>query len=151
MYFEYKQDERFLRPVIRLDEMGGIRVMIDSGALFSVWTFDEERLVKLGGINQHHVVPFGGYGGHTKGNLYTLDVWLTKSILLKNLPVVAEQGLDLNCHLVMSIRALDEFRYIGCRKTRTFGIETLSNQVAYPFAYKIKPSGSISVYMQDAE
>ena len=151
MYFEYTQDIHFKRPVIRLEEMEGMRVMIDSGAIFSIWTIEEERLKALGGVDQHHIVPFGGYGGATQGKLYTLDVWLAKSLLLKNLPVIVEGGLNISCPLILSITVLDEFEYSGWKKKQKFSLDTHSDQVVYPFAYKIKPSGSMSVFMQDTE
>ena len=151
MFFDFTMDVHFKRPVIRLEQMGGMRVLIDSGAIFSVWTIEEERLKAFGGIDQHHIVPFGGYGGATQGKLYTLDVWLSKSLLLKNLPVLVEGGLNISCPLILTITALDEFEYNGWKKKQSFSIDTHSNQVVYPFAYDILPSGSISVYMQDVE
>ena len=149
MYIEYAQDISFKRPVIKLEQMKGIRMLIDSGAVYSVWTFSEDLLKEIGGVDQHHIVPFGGYGGATQGKLYTLDLWLDKSLLLKNLPVIVEENLKLNCELILSITALDEFEYRGWKKEQRFSLDTHSNQVVYPFAYKIKPSGSISVFVQD--
>lgn len=46
--------------------------MLDTGALYPVWTKSEELLVKL--LNAKLVkakVPVSGFGGTTEGNAYT--------------------------------------------------------------------------------
>ena len=150
MYFEYKLDVHFQRPVISIPNLNDMRVMIDCGALFSVWTLSERQLVEIGGIDQNHIVPFGGFGGKTQGNLYTLDLWLSeKSLLLKNLPIVVDNSISLNCPLILSTTSFESFEYKVNTRTKTFGIKTFDNQVVKLLAYRIKDNGSITVYVHN--
>lgn len=63
----------FQRPIIYLSNWHGLNALLDTGALFPVWTASETILLSLGGVLQQKDVVFGGFGGKTQGNLYQLD------------------------------------------------------------------------------
>lgn len=68
--FTLKLKEGNQRPSFIIDK--GIMAMLDTGALYPVWTKSEELLVKL--LNAKLVkakVPVSGFGGTTEGNAYT--------------------------------------------------------------------------------
>ena len=148
MQIDYKLDLHYQRPVIRLVSLNGMRALIDTGARFSVWTLSARQLENLGGKNQYHVVPFGGFGGATQGALYTLDVWMDK-LLIKNMPIVVDSSVSLNCPLIISATSFDGFKYSVDTVNKIFSIDTLSHQIVKPLAYKKLPNGSISVYAHD--
>ena len=70
LQFSLKLYSKFQRHSFIIDK--GIMAMLDTGALYPVWTKSEELLVKL--LNAKLVkdrVPVSGFGGTTEGNAYT--------------------------------------------------------------------------------
>jgi len=68
------------RPIARLNWFPGCLALIDTGALFPVWTKSESLLVKLGGKLQKSNVSFSGFGGKTYGHLYRLNHYRLKPV-----------------------------------------------------------------------
>ena len=55
MQLTLKLDENARRPVVKLDWFYGCRALLDTGALFPVWTGSEKILDKLGAKYQKMV------------------------------------------------------------------------------------------------
>lgn len=58
----YNLEENVNRPILKLDEIfSGCTALVDTGAVFPVWTKDEKLLEQLGGKlvqNLHYRQPF---------------------------------------------------------------------------------------------
>ena len=64
MQITLKLDENSRRPVVKLDWFYGCRALLDTGALFPVWTGNAVLLEKLGAkLVQEEEVGYGGFGG----------------------------------------------------------------------------------------
>lgn len=76
MQIDISLDQSARRPIARLDWFSGCRALIDTGALFPVWTKSEALLRKLGGRLETGNVSFSGFGGKTSGQLYRINFHL---------------------------------------------------------------------------
>jgi len=47
--------------------------MLDTGAVFPIWTDEEDILSLIGGKLVKKDISFGGFGGEAKGSLYRLQ------------------------------------------------------------------------------
>lgn len=77
------------RPVVMLKNWNDFRALLDTGAYFPIWTADENILKDLGGSCIRKEVPFGGFGGETKGNLYVLPNMLVGDLIFSNIHIIA--------------------------------------------------------------
>ena len=75
--------------------------MLDTGAMFPVWTAKEERLADLGAVLVRSGIPFGGFGGMTAGNLYKMPSFQVGELIFPELPVVASRQ-HLPCQMLLS-------------------------------------------------
>lgn len=58
------------RPILRLDDLfPGCTALIDTGALFPVWTKSRELLEALGAKIVKRNISFSGFGGDTCGDI----------------------------------------------------------------------------------
>ena len=89
MQLTLKLDANARRPVVKLDWFFGCRALLDTGALFPVWTASGEVLQKLGAKLVKEKVSFGGFGGDTEGALYRIDFQLGE-LIFKDMPIVAQ-------------------------------------------------------------
>lgn len=65
------------RPILRLDYLfPGCTALIDTGALFPVWTKSRELLEALGAKVCKRNVLFSGFGGNVYGDIYTFTLQL---------------------------------------------------------------------------
>ena len=62
MQLTLKLDANSRRPVVKLSWFNGCRALLDTGALFPVWTANGELLKQLGAKQIKENVCFGGYG-----------------------------------------------------------------------------------------
>ena len=79
----------FQRPIIYLSNWHGLNALLDTGALFPVWTASETVLLSLGGVLQQKDVVFGGFGGKTQGNLYQLDQVTIGKLIFQKMAIIS--------------------------------------------------------------
>lgn len=92
-----------LRPIVQLKNWNNFRALLDTGAFFPVWTVDESLLKILGGKCIRKEVPFGGFGGETKGNLYELESIVIGDLVFPNTHIIACKDLkNVPFQLVLS-------------------------------------------------
>lgn len=94
MQLDISLDKSARRPVARLEWFSGCRALIDTGALFPVWTKSESLLIKLGGKLERNNISFSGFGGKTDGQLYRVNFNLN-GLQYIDMPVVVKPMDDL--------------------------------------------------------
>lgn len=91
------------RPIVVLKNWHGILALLDTGAVFPVWTKNESILTELGGTYQKGDIWFSGFGGATKGNLFILPSLTVGDLIFSNIPVIASKDLEnLPFQLILS-------------------------------------------------
>ena len=93
-----------------MEWFSGCRALIDTGALFPVWTKSESLLVKLGGKLERNNISFSGFGGKTDGQLYRVNFNLN-GLQYIDMPVVVKPMNDLNCHIILSAIMFENMIY----------------------------------------
>lgn len=78
-----------MRPVVILKDFYGINAMLDTGALFPIWTADEETLEVLGGIVLKDRVKFGGFGGIAEGKLFRLPTFQVGDLIYPEFNIIS--------------------------------------------------------------
>ena len=116
------------RPVARLDWFNDCRALLDTGALFPVWTKSEASLIKLGAILEKRNVYFNGFGGETRGQLYRINFSL-KGLLYIDMPIVVKPMDDLNCHMILSATMFEKIIYTIDKINKRLTIDTMDNQI----------------------
>ncbi len=116
------------RPVARLDWFNDCRALLDTGALFPVWTKSEASLIKLGGKLEKKNVCFNGFGGETEGQLYRINFSL-KGLQYIDMPIVVKPMDDLNCHMILSATMFEKMVYTIDTISRCLTIDTMDNQI----------------------
>lgn len=86
----FSLDKNNERPVILLNEIfEGCSALIDTGALFPVWTKAEEVLKAVyNPILVEKDKTFTGFGTEAKGNLYKIDLVL-RDIMFPQMPIIS--------------------------------------------------------------
>ena len=92
--FTLSLDETSSRPIVLLNNWNKIRALLDTGSFLPVWTADENLLTHLGGVCIKKDVPFGGFGGTTKGNLYKLSNIVIGDLIFPNIHIIACKDLN---------------------------------------------------------
>lgn len=128
MQLTIQLDKFARRPIARLDWFKDCRALIDTGALFPVWTKGEALLVKLGARLEKENVSFSGFGGETNGSLYRVDFSLN-GIQYIDMPIVAKTMNDLNCHMILSATMFEKMVYTIDTIHKYFSIDTVDNQI----------------------
>ncbi len=65
------------RPIVELKNWNNIYALLDTGAIYPIWTADERILIRFGATLKEKGVSFGGFGGKTSGNKKsTIDLFL---------------------------------------------------------------------------
>lgn len=121
-------DQYARRPIARLDWFHDCRALIDTGALFPVWTKNEALLLRLGARLIRKNVAFSGFGGKTCGSLYRVNFSLY-GLQYPNMPIVAKPTNDLNCHLILSATMFDQMIYTIDTINKCFTIDTIDPQI----------------------
>lgn len=130
-------DDSFIRPVISIDKVfDGCKAMIDTGALFPVWTASEESLKAVGAKPDSNLPShtISGIGGNAKGNIYKLSLDLN-GIHYIDLPIIAIKLNMCRFHMLLPstmFKGMDVNIDYG---NSTIEIDTRSNQVAYNLHY----------------
>lgn len=92
--FTLRLDKNYQRPIVELSDWYNLTALLDTGALFPVWTAPERLLVKIGGKLFQKGVSFSGFGGSTKGNLYRVPMVSIGSLEFSDMPIVACDDLE---------------------------------------------------------
>lgn len=102
----------FQRPIIYLSNWHGLNAMLDTGALFPIWTAPEKVLQNLGGILLKNNVQFGGFGGRAYGNLYKLNQLTVGKLVFPDMAVIACNDLaNVPYHILLSATMFQHLRY----------------------------------------
>lgn len=128
MQLTIQLDKYARRPIARLNWFNDCRALIDTGALFPVWTKGEPLLVKLGARLEKENVSFSGFGGETNGNLYRIDFTLN-GLQYIDMPIVAKSMNDLNCHMILSATMFEKMVYTIDTVNKYLNIDTIDNQI----------------------
>lgn len=137
-------DAEARRPVVKLDWFNGCRALLDTGALFPVWTANGNFLNQLGAELVKEKVSFGGFGGEAEGSLYRIDFYLG-TLIFKDMPIVATNMKDLNCHLILPATMFDKMIYEIDTINHSLNIDTKDNQVVRILKVSDE-NGKLSVY-----
>lgn len=101
--FTLNMNNRYQRPIIELKSWHNLEALLDTGAFFPVWTMDEDILKILGGKCIRKEVPFSGFGGETRGNLYELQSIVIGDLVFPNIHIIACKDLkNVPFQLVLS-------------------------------------------------
>jgi len=145
MQLTLKLDASARRPVVKLDWFNGCRALLDTGALFPVWTANGNSLQQLGAKLIKEKVNFGGFGGDAEGSLYRIDFQLG-GLIFKDMPIVATNMKDLNCHLILPATMFDKMVYEIDTINHALNVDTKDNQLIRILKVS-DDSGKISVYL----
>lgn len=116
------------RPVARLDWFNDCRALLDTGALFPVWTKNEASLIRLGAKLEKKNISFNGFGGETKGHLYRINFSLN-NLQYIDMPIVVKPMNDLNCHMILSATMFEKMIYTVDTINKCLNIDTRDNQI----------------------
>lgn len=145
MRLDISLDKSARRPIARLEWFSGCRALIDTGALFPVWTKSESLLIKLGGRLVRNNVSFSGFGGKTDGQLYRVNFNLNELQYI-NMPIVVKPMNDLNCHIILSSTMFEGTIYTIDTINKCISIDTKDNQIVR--ILKVSDEyGRLSVYL----
>ena len=144
-------DRNFRRPVVSISSLNNIRALIDTGARVSVWTFSEKELEEIGGVKQNRKISFGGFGGQTVGELYTLDLWMAKDrLFFKDVPLIVNNVVQIRCPLILSALCFDKIVYEIDPINDFMKLSAPENQpVIRRFSYTVSGSGAIEMFAQE--
>ncbi|MCM1193922.1 MAG: hypothetical protein NC123_15500 [Butyrivibrio sp.] len=102
----------FQRPIIYLSSWHGLNALLDTGALFPVWTAPETILPSLGGILVRKNVVFGGFGGKTYGNLYQLRKVTIGKLIFPEMSVISCNAFEnVPYHILLSATMFQHLIY----------------------------------------
>lgn len=112
-----------VRPVVMLKTWNNFRALLDTGAYFPIWTADESLLADLGGDCIKKGVPFGGFGGETKGNLYVLPNMFVGDLIFSNIHILACNDLrNTPFQLILSATMFQNLIYEVDDKNHRFNV-----------------------------
>ena len=122
--FSLALDEIYQKPLIDLNDWYDLDALLDTGALFPVWTAKESLLPKLGGRFIKADVPFSGFGGETTGNLYRLKEFRIGDLVFPDLPIVTSTEMEKEpYHMIISATMLQNLVYTIDDKNHRLTVE----------------------------
>lgn len=122
-------NDSFQRPIIYLKHWHGLNALLDTGALFPVWTASEKVLVALGGELVQQNIEFSGFGGRTSGNLYKLKNVCIGKLVFPELAIVSCNDLkDVPNHIVLSATMFQNLVYEIDDKNHKFNVTIPHNE-----------------------
>ena len=126
-------DASFDRPVVELDDFfAGCSGLIDTGALFPVWTkkrdffeaiFPEAVLVE-------HNREFSGFGSKAYGDLYKID-FVMKDFVYPQMPIVVCPNDKIPGYFLLSATMFSRMDYSIKNSTKEFILEPIDNQKCF--------------------
>ena len=150
MRISYRFAKNLSRPIIGLDHVfSGCRALIDTGALFPVWTASEESFIALGALRDKALPTgyVGGLSGESEGSIYRYTLNMN-GIYYINMPFIAIQMKRNKFHMI-----LPATMFFGMDVDVDFAehqlvIETNSNQVSYNMHHRKDDDGTLTIYAQ---
>lgn len=101
-------DKSSSRPIVLFN---GLKALLDTGAYVPVWVTKEEDLkVKRGARFIKAGVPFSGFGGTTKGNLYRMTLQIG-DMVYPDMPILANAEVDSGFDMILSASMFDGLIY----------------------------------------
>lgn len=137
MIVHLDMDTSFSRPVVSVNSLFfGCKALIDTGALFPVWTAPEENLKDLGVLLDNKVSygKINGIGGEASGNIYRITFDLN-GIHYIELPIIAIRQ-ECRFHMLMPSTIFHGMDFDINYQTKTININTYSNQTVYHLHHK---------------
>ena len=108
--FTLKLSKDAQRPIVILSTPFRLDAMLDTGATFPIWTAAEDMIADVGGKLKAHDIPFGGFGGMTKGNLYEIPNFCVGDLIFPSLPVIVSPR-NLPCQMLLSATMFSRLIY----------------------------------------
>ena len=122
-------NDSFQRPIIYLNNWHGVNALLDTGALFPVWTASEKVLESLDGKMIQKGVAFSGFGGRTSGNLYKLKNMCVGKLIFPEMAIVSCSDLkDVPYHIVLSATMFKNLIYEIDDKNHKFNVAIPDNE-----------------------
>ena len=122
--FTLELSENFQKPLVKLVDCYGFDGLLDTGAFFPVWTTDEDLLSDLGAHFIKADVPFSGFGGETRGNLYRMREFRIGDLVFPDLPVVTSTEMEKEpYHMILSATMLQNLIYTIDDKNHKLTVE----------------------------
>lgn len=117
------------RPILRLDDLfPGCTALIDTGALFPVWTKSRELLEALGAKVVKRNISFSGFGGDACGDIYTFTLHLGK-LIYPQMHIMACENDDIPGYFIFSATMFKNTVYTIDAIEKKFIIATKDNQI----------------------
>lgn len=110
--FTLNLNKKYQRPIVELKSWHGVEAMLDTGAVFPVWTGEESILRDLKGRLYKENVSFSGFGGVSHGNLYILPSIMIGVLEFKDMPIIASKDLeDVPFQMLLSATMFSDLIY----------------------------------------
>lgn len=119
------------RPIIKLDDIfPGCTALIDTGAVFPVWTKDFKLLEGLGAKLYKRDIPFGGFGGITKGDVYKFTLTLG-NIVFPEMQIMACHNDNIPGFFLFSATMFNKLNYTIDNQNKKLILSTWDNQCSF--------------------
>lgn len=149
MNLTYNLEEYTNRPIIRLDTIfRGCTALLDTGALFPLWTKDTSLLVQPGAKLLKKNTAFSGLGGKTYGDIYTITLNLG-DILFPNMHIMAAPDDRIPGYFIFSATMFQKMIYTIDNISKKLTITTPDNQLCYHLSILDK-NGNVHVLCTDS-
>lgn len=110
--FSLELNDEMQRPVVYLENWHGLNALLDTGAIFPIWTVDEGILIELGGKSVKRDVNFAGFGGEAIGNLYQIPYITVGRLTFPRMHIIAYKlKEDVPYHIILSATMFRHLRY----------------------------------------
>jgi hypothetical protein len=117
------------RPIVKLDYIfNGCTALIDTGALFPVWTKDTKLLEQLGAKLVKKDVGFNGFGGKAIGDLYEITIKIG-ALIFPYMNIIACKNEDIPGFFIFSATMFKNAIYTIDDINKKFIIRTVDNQI----------------------
>ena len=98
------------RPIVILRRIIPLEAMLDTGAILPVWVSSPKLLKAIGGLFDRANVPFGGFGGITKGDLYLIPNFRVGELVFPYMPIILSPH-NLPCKMILSATMFNSMMY----------------------------------------
>lgn len=112
---------KYQRPIIYLPDWYGVNAMLDTGAIFPVWTAGAESLIKAGGVIKQRNISFYGFGGKVVGDLYVLKYFALEDLIFSNMSILVHE-MRQPYHMLLSATMFNNLIYEIDNKNHKFNV-----------------------------
>ncbi len=142
--FTYNLDKKLQRPVIVLQN---IRILIDTGAKFPIWTSGEQAFINAGGTidSSKGEVYFSGFGGKTSGILGRINFQLG-NIIFPQMPIILNSSTDISADIILGASNFEGMIYQIDTITHKLNIDIPDDNVVRNLAIR-SDNGKTTVYL----